>query len=64
MCHLLRTETIDTNMPRNTKFYIVLDSNTQQQSLMSQNHRHKMSIEMYRKVYRGYKNSGEMDKPI
>lgn len=62
MCHLLRTLTIDTNIPRNTKFYIVLESNTQQQSLMRQNHRHITSI--HRKVCWGYKNSDEMDQPV
>lgn len=62
MCHLLTTETIDTNIPRNTKFYIVLESNTQQQSLMSQNHRHITSI--HRQVCWGYKNSDKMDQPV
>lgn len=62
MCNLFRTETIDTNVPGNTRFYIVLVSNSQQQSLMSQIHRHVMSI--YKRVCKGYKNSGEMDKPV
>lgn len=62
MCHLLTTETIDTNIPRNTKFYIVLESNTQQQSLMSQNHRHITSI--HRQVCWDYKNSDETDQPV
>lgn len=62
MCNLFRTETIDTNVPGNTRFYIVLVSNSQQQSLMRQIHRHVMSI--YKRVCKGYKNSVEMDKPV
>lgn len=61
MHYLLRTETTDTNTPRNTRFYLVIDSNTQQQSLMSHNHKRIMPI--YRKVCRGYQNNGEKDKP-
>lgn len=57
-----RPETIYTNVPQNTRFYVVLVSNSQQQSLTSQIHRHVMSI--YKRVCKGYKNSGEMVKQI
>lgn len=62
MCNFFRTETIDTNVPGNTRFDIVLVSNSQQQSLTSQTHRHVMSI--YKRVCKGYKNSNEVDKPV